>query len=560
MPDNPPKAPEKVTQSPSGHHRARGWMPESRRSRLLLAAVGGVCVLFLVACLIPAISPLGRRPVSLLKNLPILGRLAGSETTAPLDSSLAPVIGGGSSHDLFSPPNLLDKVGKSPGDGSRSPSPESERAALAPEMRDVAACPPGQSPARIGEPGSRDAITVRTDPSRPEEPTTGSHTPQLVETPVVVTKEPVPEETVRGKRERASKRKKQEKVAAKSPDLPADKAVPAGDAAADKGAVIEAAARKEPADADIVSKKPAEVEIGGKPEQYELPGSLTVNIKNYRGAKVKWGLVVIMDDAAAMGLKSKTWEPNKMRSAVDLVGRLAGSLTPGSRVAVRDFYCKGQDQKKTSLASPCMSRVFYGWAELPLQGLKEKLADVGTAGQTNPCAAAAYSLKADFSGLGELTRRILVVTGGAKKCAYKEVLKEIERQGGTGKVRVDVAGLGINRKRESGYSTLAGKTGGIFFKLEKPADVDSALARYAKALKTPVEKTIQVRGEKTNIKIAEGEEVTLAPGSYSIILPAIQGLDGSYRTVKDVKIAAGQPKILNVAVKKGRAVVGTGKK
>ena len=118
----------------------------------------------------------------------------------------------------------------------------------------------------------------------------------------------------------------------------------------------------------------------------------------------------------------------------------------------------------------------------------------------------------------------------------------------------------INKKRESGYSSLAGKTGGVFLRVEQPADVDSALAKYSKVLKTPVEKNIEVRGEKVNIRIAEGEEVTLAPGSYTVLLPAVPGLDASSRKLKDVKIVAGQPKVLNVVVKKGRPSIGTGKK
>lgn len=562
MPDKSAKGRQTPTESPAWHHRLTEWMPKSRKSRLIAVVIAVILALVLVVFLIPAISPLGRQPLALLRHIPGLGWVGGDKEATSLDSSLTPVFGAKSSQELFSPSSLLDQAGKRPGDESRSPSPDSDRESLPPEMKDVAARPPVETQPRVTEAGPREGVPIRTEPSRPDEATSLKHAPQLVETPVAVRKEPGQEELVGEKKEQPPERRRQERVAVRGPGFPGARKPPqAGDVTTEKSGVREAPSRKEePAATDVASRRPGEVDIGGKPDQYELPGSLTVNIKNYQGAKVKWRLMVVLDDSAAMGLKSKIWEPNKMQAAVNLVGKLAGSLTPGSKMAVRDFYCKGQEQAKKSRASLCMSHMLYDWGELPLKGLKDKLDSVGPAGQTNPCAAVAYSAKTDFSQLGGLTPRILVVTGGATKCIYKEALKQSERDEGTARIKVDVVGLGINRKRESGYSTLAGKTGGIFFKLEKPADVDSALTKYAKALKTPMEKNIEVRGEKLQVKIAEGEEVTLAPGTYTIVLPAVQGLEGSHRTVKDVKIAAGQPKVVNVAVKKGRAVIRTGKK
>ena len=57
-------------------------------------------------------------------------------------------------------------------------------------------------------------------------------------------------------------------------------------------------------------------------------------------------------------------------------------------------------------------------------------------------------------------------------------------------------------------------------------------------------------------RILPGEKAELPPGSYSITLPEIPGLDPLKRTVQDVKIGAGDKTILDVRMHKGRPVVG----
>ena len=115
---------------------------------------------------------------------------------------------------------------------------------------------------------------------------------------------------------------------------------------------------------------------------------------------------------------------------------------------------------------------------LSFPGLKEKLARVSAGGHNNPCAAAAYALKKDFGGAGNLRQRVLVVTAGTAKCAVGEVVKAAEQHGAKDKVGVDVVAFGIGKKGQSAYSNLVKKSNGLLLKVDKPADMDGALARY----------------------------------------------------------------------------------
>jgi hypothetical protein len=230
-------------------------------------------------------------------------------------------------------------------------------------------------------------------------------------------------------------------------------------------------------------------------------------------------------------------------------------LTPGSRIAVRDFYCSKSKRGKKVSHPLCLSHKAYPWSSLPFDGLDKKLKETEPFGRTNPCAAAAFAVKADLGGLGGLTPRTLVVTNGLRKCAYREVLRVIDRKHGKGKVRVDVLALGMSRRREKGYARLAAKTGGTFLKIAKPSDLKKAISTYGEILKTPALKKMEVRGGKTHLHVGNGEEVTLAPGSYSIVLPVIPGLKSANRTIKDVKINSGENKVLMVRITKGRLIV-----
>jgi hypothetical protein len=152
------------------------------------------------------------------------------------------------------------------------------------------------------------------------------------------------------------------------------------------------------------------------------------------------------------------------------------------------------------------------------------------------------------------------VTGGATKCGFNGVVKAVESLETKDKLAVDVLALGINKKRLRGYSTLANKTGGLFMPVDKPADVDQFLSRYEKALKTKVMEKVEVKGDKTVSSISPFQEANLIPGSYTVVLPIVEGLHPSNRTISNVKITSGEVKIMDITIKKGRPIVREGKK
>jgi hypothetical protein len=321
-----------------------------------------------------------------------------------------------------------------------------------------------------------------------------------------------------------------------------------GEKKPESGSVKEAAVSK-PVEADDKS-------------QFQLPGSLKVSIHNYSGSLPKWSLMVILDDSASMTRKTKNWTAGKIQTAEAAVEKIAASLTPGSKLAVRDFACNKSEDKKAS-KKPCLSRMRYDWAEAPCSGLKEKIAAADGGGVTNPCAAAAYSLKKDFGASDNLTPRVILITDGASKCSSREVAKALDQHKSKGKVGVDVIAVGMvgkAKKRHAGYDKLAKKTEGKLIKIDRPADLDAGLSGYAKLLKKPVMEKVEIKGDNAVFTTNLEEEITLPPGSYSVVLPVVAGLNPSKRTIQTVKINSGEASVLDVKIKKGKPTIKVVKK
>lgn len=321
----------------------------------------------------------------------------------------------------------------------------------------------------------------------------------------------------------------------------------------------EAATKK--ADAAVIAPKTlSESDSRSSSEQFQVPGSLKVHIQNYRGATVKWGLMVILDDSQSMARKSKTFAPNRVHTAASFISKLPDALTSGCKLAIRDFECSKPNPKAKGAVGHCPTRLLHDWAEPPFQSLGEKLEQSHAGGRNDPCAAAAYSLKKDFGGAGGLTPRMLLVTDGATNCRSNEVLRAIDEQWGRNKVHVDVVVLGMHKKRKENYSVLAKRTNGLFFTAENPSDLDAALARYAKILKTPTMEKVEIRGDKVTLTANPDQEVTLVPGSYTVVLPLVGGLRPANRVIENVKVASRDEIKLDVAIKKGKPIITPSKK
>ncbi len=299
-----------------------------------------------------------------------------------------------------------------------------------------------------------------------------------------------------------------------------------------------------------LTKTPSPAEPNTRPDEFRLPGSVTVNMRGYSGAVLKWGLMVIYDTSSAMGKKVRSWNTTRSRVAESIILKLPNAVTPGSRVAVRDFQCGKGDVGKR-----CPTRMLFPWGDAPFAELKDKLSHAKAAGKNNACAAAAYSLKKDFVNSGTLTPRILIITEGLSKCVYSEVLQAIEEHKEKNRIIIDVLFLGARKKKQDGYAAIVKRTGGVVMHIHGPHELDRTMKNYAKLLKAKTMEKIEIRGERIVYNTPPEEETTLAPGSYNIILPLVVGLHSSNRTIHNVKIAPGEARVLDVRIKKGRLIL-----
>jgi hypothetical protein len=297
----------------------------------------------------------------------------------------------------------------------------------------------------------------------------------------------------------------------------------------------------------------------GKSDEFKLPGSLTVKIRGYEGSVMKWMLLVIYDDSAFMGRKVKSWGSDRGTMIRQFIEKLPTALTPGSKLAVKDFHCKAGAQDKDT-ADACGPRLVYGWSESPFGQLTEKLAQIQPGGKHNPCAAVAQALRKDFSALGDHSARILIVTDGSGKCATAEIMKAVEQLKNHSGVAVDVLSFAPLKKKHDGYGALIKRTSGVALKIDRPAEVDATVSKYAKTLQARTMEKVEIRGEKTKITIPLDEEATVAPGTYDITLPPVAGIVTGARLLTGVKIGSGEAKILDVKVKKGRPTLKADKK
>lgn len=529
----------------SASPQARSSQPSTKKNKAMPVKTVGAAAALLVAGL------------ALGYVLGVLAPVTHRGSSSSSGPQIGPVFNRVQPDNLFSPTILFQGVGGSPVDPSKVLFPL-EKSMGVPEEKEPQA-------------GLSEQAAVSAPKAGPEAPTlseerasgpplagaSGGTGPKPVETPVIVTREPGgPGTEIEGKAQKADKRSHEKTRGPESSDW--DTAPGPGRRKTSKMAAVQAP--KKSVSAAPVQDKEQATEGANKREQFQLPGSLLVKIHNYSGTPTQWGLMVILDDSVVMARKTKPWTPSRSQAAESFVTKLAGHLTPGSKIAVRDFLCKQSDGGKKQKETTCLSHMLYEWADSPFPGLKEKLARVNTGGHNNPCAAAAYALKKDFGGAGNLRPRVLVVTAGTAKCAVGEVVKAAEQHGAKDKVGVDVVALGIGKKGQSGYSNLVKKSDGLLLKVDKPADVDGALSRYGKLLKTRKVEKIEVRGERGVFSINPEEEITLPPGTYTLTLPVVAGLSPSKRIVPNVRITSEQTNVLDVRIKRGKPVIAAGKK
>jgi len=526
----------------------------SRRSRRFLLLFGILIALVAAAACMYAIRP------------PLVGQLLLTLNSYRAPEQPTAALSQPRSSELFSTGKVLGSVGKSlaqPGDG---PALTLEGLGASESGGEADLRPTGPTGDAFGE----DKVSGEFLPGQAQVADEPSASPQMIETPVIVPRSP-PSESPAGVlgsgrtdslssapliKDEVDTQGKSQEVLKRRPavELPGERKK----AASIKG---EASHRSDvPGEGEESSKNTGEKQGPSqageaKSQRFELPGSLTIAIKDYEGSVVKWGLMVILDDSVVMGKKSKTWSPTRSAVAASLVTKLPEILTPGSRLAVRDFMCSEKRDRGN-----CLSHLLFDWADAPYKDLTEKLKKLGPAGRTDPCAAAAYAVKKDMSGLGQLARRLLIVTSGWTKCNPREVLQALGQHKPKEDIAIDVVGLGIPRKTFLGYATLVRRSNGFFMKADNPGEVERILAQYKKRLNRRAMEKVEVRGDRAVLTVNPGEEITLAPGTYSVVLPLVASLKAAKRTISDVKIRSGETTEIEVKIRKGRPIVKIAKK
>ncbi len=287
-------------------------------------------------------------------------------------------------------------------------------------------------------------------------------------------------------------------------------------------------------------------------EEFQLPGSIRVKIHDYAGAHTKWSLMIIVDNSEIMSKESKIWKPARIKMAGESIQSVMEAITPGSKIAMKDFLCKADAAKQKG---PCPVQTIYDWSEYPFKGLKEKANSLTSGKITNPCGAVLSSLKKDFIGVGNHVPRLLLITCGQAKCPAKESKKALDHQSPGSKVTIDVLAIGAPIKRHPTYALLAKKSGGLFLSVETPAQLQNVLARYKKALRVSTLEKIEIRTDKAIVSVTPDVDLALAPGIYTVVLPKIKGIADSHRAIPNVKIKSGHATVIEVNPKKGKATI-----
>jgi len=289
--------------------------------------------------------------------------------------------------------------------------------------------------------------------------------------------------------------------------------------------------------------------------QPSAEGQLVVTIKEYEGSVQKWAVMCILDTSKSMTRASKPWSPDRLHAAADFVARLGQSLPEGSTIGVRGFGNVGPVRRKESEVSVRASRLLVDWMSAPATNLTQSLSDLGPSEETNICAAAESSLERDFFMVGDdLAGRIAVLTDGNSECSIPGLVDRIVVATARGRpVALDGIGIGMNRENVvHRYAEATEKTHGIFLEARASEDTARLVSEYVGILSKPVKRPLVASGNNKDYEALPGEAIGLPPGSYTVTLPEIRGLNASGRHIKEVVVNPGEKTILNVSIEQGR--------
>jgi hypothetical protein len=287
------------------------------------------------------------------------------------------------------------------------------------------------------------------------------------------------------------------------------------------------------------------------------PGSLVVNIRGYQGAALKWAVMCILDNSQSMTKAEEPWLPNRLRVATDFIQSLADSMQLGSMIGIRSFVDEGPLRRGQSEIQLRVSRLLCNWMETPIKRLDFMVAENLTEGVNNLCAAAENSLKRDFLTNSETTTpRILLITDGSRNCSARDMLHPAQStKHGAVMAILDIVAVGINDAAAESYAETMSQSNGVFLRIEKPEDVRLVASQYIEVLAKQVPSAIVVTGQDKKHMMLPGAPISLPPGSYTVALPNLPGLDTAHRRIPSVTVKPGETRVLNVAISDSKPVV-----
>ncbi len=282
-------------------------------------------------------------------------------------------------------------------------------------------------------------------------------------------------------------------------------------------------------------------------------GDLIVNIENYKGSPVNWAIMAVLDNSKSMTEQAHLGGATRQEMAMAAIASLAREMPPGSKLGLRTFVLDVLAKSKSKEIPLRISRSVLNWTETPISILPDLMREITFKGHNNICAGVLRSLRTDFRSVPELKARIAIITDGRSDCSFGEIFKRIESEK-KHNLKLDVIALDMPRQAKAVYSKLAAESGGVFVSLIDPTETE-VFSEYLAALRETKPKHLQAVTESRKYDIMPGQQSRLAPGAYTMILPEIEGMEVSDRTINDIKVVVGRTTILNLSVTDGRIVV-----
>ena len=240
------------------------------------------------------------------------------------------------------------------------------------------------------------------------------------------------------------------------------------------------------------------------------PGTLVVNIDDYKGAPINWAIMIILDNSKSMTEEVRPGGPTRREVAIATIESLAHEMGAKSKMSLRAFTFEGIAKNKSEQVPLRVSRIVLGWAEKPSSEMPDLLNRITFKRSNNLCATARRSVRTDFRAAPELAPRIAIVTDGRRDCSLGGVLQTIEKAKSKTKVKLDVIAIDMPRSAQAAYSKLAADGGGVFVNLAQPND-DEALSRYWAVLRTPRPEPLEAVTETPSIGLCLERNARLRP-------------------------------------------------